>query len=458
MSVRAAKPRVAIVGGGIAGVTAAWQLARLNVADVTLFEASTRLGGTVETVHRDGFTIECGPDGWVSEKPWAQELAGELGLASELILSNDADRVTYTVHGGDLLAMPDGMRMMVPTNFAALKGSPLFSDEARTAYAAEPARAAELRRTLPTQDESVAEFVLRHFGAEVLTKIAAPLLSGVFGGDVAKLSVRAVMPAFVTMEREYGSLILALQARVGRPVQAIFTSLNCGLESLVERMVAEIPESWLRLSTPVSAITKDDGWTISSGGKQERFDALLLAVPAHVARALLMPFDEHMARLLEMEATSAVVAALAFDESFPLPAGFGFLVPAGERSELLACTFTDQKYPGRAPTSKRLLRAFFGAEAAPRIAAMRDDHIAALAHADLSRILGKLPPPAFHVVRRWPQGLPQYAVGHVERMAELDARRRKHTGLWLLGNAYRGVGLPDLVRDGRSAAHEVVGS
>jgi len=193
--------RVAILGGGLAGVTAAWQLAQRERAqgdvDVTLFEASPRLGGIIETVYREGFTIECGPDGWVSEKPWARELVRELGLHGKLIPSLDAGRVTYVVAAGKLVPLPGGMRMMVPTDLAALDASPLFSVEAKRAYAAEPGRAEELKLSAPAQDESIAAFVLRHFGGEVLTKVAAPLLSGVFGGDVAKLSVRAVMPAFV---------------------------------------------------------------------------------------------------------------------------------------------------------------------------------------------------------------------------------------------------------------------
>ncbi len=193
--------RIAVLGGGIAGVTAAWQLAQreraLGDIEVVLFEASGRLGGTVETVYRDGFVVECGPDGWVSEKPWARELVRELGMHGKLIASNDAERVTYILSGGRLVAMPDGMRMMVPTELAALESSPLFSAEAKRAYAAEPGRAEELRRSAPAEDESISSFVARHFGPEVLTKVAAPLLSGVFGGDVARLSVQAVMPAFV---------------------------------------------------------------------------------------------------------------------------------------------------------------------------------------------------------------------------------------------------------------------
>lgn len=456
--------RVAVLGGGIAGVTAAWQLAQRERAqgdiDAVLYEASPRLGGIVETVQRAGFLIDCGPDGWVTEKPWARQLVRDLGMHHNLVASNDAGRVTYIVKGGSLVPMPDGMRMMVPTDLAALDASPLFSDAAKRAYAAEPGRADELRRTAPMQDESIAEFVRRHFGEEVLTTVAAPLLSGVFGGDVAKLSAQAVMPAFVRMEREHGSLILALQA-LAKPdpceeKPAIFTTLTGGTGALIDRMKSELLPRWLRLSTPVTGLTHDgELWFVETATSRESFDAVLMALPADVARTLLKPLSARVAELLTMDASSAVIAAFAFDEHFDLPRGFGFLVPAGESSSLLAGTFVDQKFPERVPEGGRLLRTFFGGEDAPQIAQQSDDEIAALALRELEKLLGPLPTPAFHVVRRWPRSLPQYGVGHLERIAELDALVRELPRLSLLGNAYRGVGLPDLIRDARAAAREL---
>jgi oxygen-dependent protoporphyrinogen oxidase len=249
--------RVAIIGGGVAGLAAAYELARLGREGApvqgVLFEASTRLGGIVETVREGGFVIECGPDAWVTEKPWARELAEELGLGDEVMASNDAVRKTYVLIDKKLQAMPDGMRMMVPVDLGALDASELFSAEAKQAYRDEVGRADELRWDAPKGDESVAEFVRRHFGDEVLNKIGAPLLSGVFGGDVAKLSVRAVMAPFVTMERERGSLIAALQGRASAAseVASVFTTLRSGLGTLVDRMIATIPEDWVRLAAEV---------------------------------------------------------------------------------------------------------------------------------------------------------------------------------------------------------------
>ena len=440
-----------IVGGGIAGLTAAWQLHQLG-RSFTLYEAANRLGGTVRTVHREGFTIELGPDGWVTEKPWAAELAQELaralGHADELTPSLDEGRVTWILRNGKLLPIPDGMRMMVPANLAALENSPLLSPEAVAAYHAEPHRAAELREHALKAgahhhpDESVADFVLRHFGNEVLQTLAAPLLSGVFGGDVQTLSVRAVMPAFVQMEREHGSLILALQAK-NRPDRAaqhtIFTTLRTGTQTLIDRMAATLPEGSIHLNTSMQDLAD-----------LPTHDHLILATPAPVTRRLLTGSHPELAGLIDLESSSAILVAFAFNECFDLPKGFGFLIPQGEDSRLLAATFVDQKFPHRAPPGKRLLRAFFGGPDALNMAPQDDKSLATLALTELQKVLGPIPTPLFSIVQRWPQSLPQYAVGHQDRIAHLTTLLPPN--LHLLGNPYKGVGLPDLIREARQTA------
>ena len=455
--------RIAIIGGGIAGLTAAWQLARLAAegakVQATLFEASPRLGGIVETTKSMGFTVESGPDGWVTEKPWARELAAELGLEAEMIPSNDATRKTYVLIDSELVAIPDGMRMMVPGDLEALDRSTLFSESAKIAFRSEVGRAEELKASTPDRDESVANFVQRHFGIEVLEKIGAPLLSGVFGGDVTRLSVRAVMAPFVRMEREHGSLILALQRRNSFEAgerSSIFTTLRGGCGALIDAMVADIPTDWIRLKSKIGALTRrDTGWELETADGREIFDEVVIAVPVDAARALLQPLDAAAAELMQMEQSSAVVAAFGFNDFIDLPGGFGFLVPPGTKeNSLLAATFVDQKFGSRAGQGQRLIRAFFGGATADGLLDASDDKIAALALDDLQQILGALPAPALTVVRRWPRALPQYSVGHLERMAELFKRIRSFPGLWLLGNGYRGVGLPDLIRDARSAARE----
>jgi len=461
--------RIAIIGGGIAGVTAAWQIARLADAgaaiDAVLFEATSRLGGIVETLRPpalEGFVIECGPDGWVTGKPWARDLAEELGLTGEIIASNDATRKTYVLQHGKLVAMPDAMRMMVPRGLAGLESvdaSPLFTPEAKAAFRAEPARAAELKASAPDHDESVASFVERHFGPEVLEKIGAPLLGGVFGGDVTKLSVRAVMAPFVKLERDFGSLVAGLEPNTstGRGEQAIFTSLKGGTGRLVERMSEEIPPSWINLSSTVTRIARlSSGWEIETAAGVHPFDHLIMAAPVDVARHLLRPIDDRAAELMEIETSSAVVSAFAFTQPVHVPPGFGFLVPPGSaENELLAATFVHQKYPSRAPEGGQLLRAFFGGTTADALLGDTDEEIAAKARTELERILGPLPPPDLTVVRRWPGALPQYAVGHLERMRELFARIDALGALSLLGNSYNGVGLPDIIRDARATARKL---
>ncbi len=465
--------RIAIVGGGISGVATAYQLACEGV-EWTLFEASDRLGGIVETVRREGFVIECGPDSWVTEKPWARELAVELGLEDQIIASNDQSRRTYVQQGADRLAqlvpIPDGMRMMIPSKWGPLLESPLFSWQARLAYLREPKRAAELKASAPGHDESVAEFVRRHFGEEVARTIAGPLLSAVFGGDIAQLSVRAVMPAFVRMEAEEGSLIQAVQRRVPQSPQAIFTTLTGGLETLIERMVSRLPSNSLRLREQVLRIERDRGsWRLMTEGGEDRFDAIVLATPLHVTRAVLQPLENgaRMAGLLPQQATSAIVVALAFAPAqaarMRIPRGFGFVVPqsfgpeSGPSHQLLACTFVHQKFPGRVPEGGMLLRAFFGSHAADALLGETDEKLVERARLQLSRVLGPLPEASETVVRRWPHSMPQYAVGHLDRMAELESLLTAMPGLHLLGSAYHGVGLPDLVRQGRATARVLAG-
>jgi oxygen-dependent protoporphyrinogen oxidase len=477
--------RIAVVGAGIAGLAAAYEVSRNPANSLTLFEAAGRLGGTVETVHHDGFTIECGPDSWVSDKSAARDLAVELGLGDHIIHSNDAIRRNYLVQGRSLVPMPDGMRMMVPTRWLPVMESPLFSWQARLAYLREPKRAAELKAEAQSRpedfDESVRSFVTRHFGAEATDTVAGPLLAGVFGGDIDTLSAGAVLAPFVRLEREHGSLIAPLmvkaetqKAEAGTP-EPIFTTLRDGLSSLLDRLAAALPQQAIRLHTPVTAIARDcRHWTVSTGSTQaasgplestapERFDNVILATPTHVTRALLTPVSPPSAALLDMQATSAIVVALCFDAAsstkLRIPRGFGFLVPPrralSEQPELLAGTFMHQKFHHRAPEGCVFLRGFFGGHAAPRMMDWDDSGIVEAARLQFATLLGPLPVAAHAIVRRWPRSLPQYSIGHPARMRALAKHIEALPGLVLIGNAYHGVGLPALIHHARTTARSL---
>ena len=481
-----AHPRIAIIGGGLSGLAAAYQLATRHPSHpFTLFEATSRLGGIVQTIHDQGFTIEAGPDSWVSEKPWARELAEELGLADDIIPSNDHQRRTWIARDRSLLPMPDGLRMMVPTRWEPILHSPLLSWEARLAYLREPKQAAALKgNSLESRgseaDESVADFVLRHFGPEVATTLAGPLLSGVFGGDIAKLSVRAVMAPFVRMEAEHGSLIEALRLSARKQKPAIFTTLRSGLGTLIDALLRRLPSHAIQLDKPVTALQrKGQTWHITAAGTIKEFDAVLLATPTHITRHLLSSMRETIADAiatrLPTEASSALVVALGFTrekaERLRIPKGFGFLVPqpstaAIRRSQptpidapdLMACTFVDQKFQSRVPQGGILLRGFFGGSAAETLKQMPEDELVRHTGKQLSRLLGPLPQPDVHHVQYWPLSLPQYLVGHVHRIQEAETLLAQLPGLQLIGNSCHGVGLPDLVRDARRAVNVIVES
>jgi oxygen-dependent protoporphyrinogen oxidase len=363
--------------------------------------------------------------------------------------------------------MPDGMRMMVPSRLEAVAESPIFSEEAKQAYQREIGRADELKAYAmarpPDVDESVATFVERHFGGEVAEKIAGPLLAGVFGGDVHQLSAISVMAPLVKMEREYGSLILALQNRLDfEKDQPVFTTLRGGLQSLVERISQILAPGSVRLNeTVLSVKSVTDGWEVATASTRASFDQVVLATPAHVTRQLVSTWSADLDKLLDFESTSSVVAALAFDPAraayWEAPTGFGFLVSpdrakraTGTELSLLACTFVEQKFPHRVPPGAKLLRAFYGDEAATTLLSASDSEVVTLAHRQLARVFGGLPQPTLSAVRRWPRSLPQYTVGHADRVVRAEAIVGGLPGLHLAGNALHGVGISDLVRQGRS--------
>ena len=460
--------RIAIVGGGISGLSAAFYLekARREGAplEYTLFESGQRLGGSMYSDHVEGCLVEAGPDSFLTEKPWASALCKELGIADQLIGSNDAQRKTYILVNGRLVVMPDGLMFMVPTRILPTAFSPLFSWGTKIRMAQEL-----LHPPRPMQDdETVAELVERHFGAEVVDRLADPLLSGVYGGDPAKLSARAVLPRFVEMEEKYGSLSRAMLAArkkmarhtAGRPAAPLFSSLKDGMQQMVDAIVARLDPAAIQLRSHVRRLSPEDGgWKIAVELKgEERFDAVILATPANVAGALLEGVDRLLARNLEDTTySSSVTVTLGYymDQLKKLPPGFGFLVPRSEGKRMLACTFVHNKFPHRAPEGKGILRCFLGGARDEAVLALSDDEMLETVRRELKEIVHLDARPIFARIYRWRGAMAQYEPGHIARVERVEKRVAEIPGLALAGNAYHGIGVPDCIRSGMEAANSV---
>jgi len=472
--------RIAIVGGGIAGLAAAYELEKARAAgaqvDYALFEERPRLGGSLASEIVDGAVLERGPDSFLTEKPAAAELCRELGLGGELLPSNDAARKTYIVVRNRLVALPDGLMFLVPTKLIPTALTRLFGLRTKIRMGLEL-----LQASRPSGgDESVAALVRRHFGQEAVDRLADPLLSGIYGGDAEQLSAQTVLPRLVEMETKYGSLtrgMLAAHKRMRdaskssttpkREAPAIFTALRGGMSQLVDALVARLSVTSLRTGMPVSAVRRAaGGWNVEAGGTTEDFDALIMAAPAWAAGDLLGPVDAALgSELGGIPYSSSITLNLIYDEKKigTLPEGFGFLVPAVEGRAMLACTFVHRKFLGRTPPGKAVFRAFLGGMNREALLTESDEALVATVRRELSEILEAATfsadvAPEYAQVSRWRRAMAQYAVGHKERMQRIGARVAKLPGLRLVGNAYDGIGVPDCIRLGRQAARELAGT
>jgi oxygen-dependent protoporphyrinogen oxidase len=459
--------RIAIIGGGISGLSAAYTLEEKRQSGTPvqymLFESSERLGGVLVTDHVDGCILEAGPDSFLTEKPWAADLCRKVGLGDQLIGSNDADRKTYILTKGKLVVLPDGLMFMVPTKIIPTVLSPLFSVRTKMRMAAEwfhpPHKASE--------DETVAQMVERHYGSEMVDLLADPLLSGVYGGEASQLSVRAVLPRFADMEAKHGSLGRAmLSARVKMakatkaPAKPLFSSLKDGMQQMVDALVANLDAGSLKTSAPVqTVIPQDNGWTVSAGYQTDHFDAIIIATPAQAAAVVLETADAELARELGgINYSSSVTVTLGYDEKVrrALPPGFGYLVPRSEGHRMLAATFVHNKFPHRAPENRALIRGFLGGARDEQILEASEGEILQIVRAELRKIIGLTAEPLFARVYKWKSAMAQYSVGHLERLQRIEALRQKLQGLALAGNGYSGIGVPDCVRSGSEAASKIL--
>lgn len=455
--------RVVIVGGGISGLSTAYYLAKAGVRS-TIIESRPRLGGVICTEHVDDCLIEAGPDSFLAAKPAAMDLIRELGLANEVIGSNDHKRVTFVRKNGRLVPLPDGLMMMVPTKIMPLVTTPLVGWGTKFRMGMEWFRAPKAK----PDDQSVAEFVREHYGTEAVDYLAEPLLSGIYGGDPAQLSVRSVLPRFVDLATEYGSLtrgVLASRAKAPKPQgppAPLFRTLKGGLTQMVDAVTATFGDQVDVLQTRADAVERNEsGFRIRTAAFWVEAQHLVLACEAHSAAPLAAACDPRLAELLgEIGYGSSITVAIGYDAADfngHLPAGFGFLVPRKERRKLAACTWIGTKFPFRVPDGKIVARCFIGGSEALGSMQQPDAAIAAEAAAELREIAGVHATPKFSRVYKWPSAMAQYPVGHPKRLAEIEARTAAIGGLHLAGNAYEGIGIPDCIRMGKQAAEKILG-
>lgn len=453
--------RIVIIGGGISGLAAAHRVLELSpAAQVTILEASSRLGGTIQTEYRDGFLIERGPDSFISEKPQAVALAKRLGLESRLIETNEKYRRSFIVRNGRLRPVPEGFQLLAPSRMWPFITSDIFSVTGKARMAAD--LFLPRKNTNGTTDESLASFVRRRLGAEALDRMAQPMVGGIYTADPETLSLRATLPRFLEMERKHRSLILAMM-RQGRAQKSgtsgarysLFLSFDRGVQVLVDALT-QIKADF-RLNTRAQRLTFDQGWTITTDKDEAlKADAVCLAVPAYIAASLLT--GELAGKLREIKYASTATINFGYRRAaiaHPLN-GFGFVVPFIEKRSLIACTFSSVKFSGRVPDGHVLLRAFAGGALQPEIFALDESELAARVEADLRELLGINEAPLFVETAKWERSMPQYEVGHLDRIVEIENEVSQFPGLALAGNSYRGAGIPDCIRSGEAAAESLV--
>jgi oxygen-dependent protoporphyrinogen oxidase len=464
---------VVVIGGGIAGLSAAYYLAQRSAAaglplDLSILEAAPGWGGKITTIRADGFVIEGGPDTFLATKPWGLALCRELGLEERLHGTNPAQKNTYVLHRDRLTQLPDGLTMMIPTRFAPLLRTPLLSllDKARLG----------LDFVLPPQpldgDESLGAFVTRRLGRAAYERLIEPLMSGIYAGDGDQLSLQATFPYLRDLELKHGGLVkgaLATRRRMARQGQkslgsrSAFLTPTTGLAEIVESLTANLRAAGvhLRAATPVRQVTLAAGsYSVELAHEQAiQAEAVILATPAYVAGDLLASLDASLAADLQgIPYTSTATISLAYPQSaIPRPLdGYGYIIPRRAGRPALACTWTSTKFPHRAPPGFALLRVFAGRAGDESRIPWDEAGLLSLAREELRLTLGITAEPVLRRVFRWERAMPQYNLGHPQRLARLEAGLSGWPGLALAGNGYRGIGLPDCIHSGELAAEKVI--
>ncbi|QDS98362.1 Protoporphyrinogen oxidase [Adhaeretor mobilis] len=467
--------RIAVVGGGISGLVAALEVQQqLPEAELHLYEASPRLGGALNTLHAGDFLIEQGADSFITKTPAALDLCRELGLEDRLIPTNEQHRRALIVHRGQLVPVPAGFVLMRANNLESIKQTPILSDQGRQRLLEEELVPRHPDADDPDHDESVASFARRRLGQEAYERLVQPLMAGIYVADAQKLSLRATMPDFLEAERVHGSLAASVKVEAaansdekqasGARYRA-FLTLPGGMSELIDALQAALPADGIHLGSGVIGIEQSDQgrWKLIVDRAEDtaNFDGIVLTTPAQVSAELLRPTDAKLGEsLAEIESASSVVISCAY----PLERikreldGFGFVVPQIEGRQILAGSFSSVKFPGRAPEDAALIRVFLGGALQSELVELDDAKLTKIVQDELAELLGVEGEPLYVDLARWNAAMPQYHVGHLDRVARIEELTDQHAGLALAGNAYRGVGIPHCIESGRSAARRVVAS
>lgn len=463
--------KVVVVGGGIAGLAAAFHLqeqARAGApVECLLVEQERRLGGKILTETVDGFVVEGGPDSFLSEKPWVFELSDRLGIEDRLMGSDEAHGGTYVLSGGRLHRLPEGLVLMVPTRIAPFLTTRLISWPGKLRMALDLC----LPRKAGGGDESLASFVTRRLGREALDKIAEPLVAGIHGGDPGTMSLQASFPRFLQMEREHGSLIRAMLVRRSAPPanpaprnhgRTYFMSFAGGMGELPAAAAARLDPARIVLGRGVTRIERraaggPAAYTVHVEGMDAVVaDAVIVATPSKAAADLLDEVDADIAgRLRAIPFTSSANVTLAFRRAdIPRPLkGFGFVVPSNEGRRIMGATYSSLKWRHRTPDEGTvLMRVFLGGARQREAVLLSDAEMLRVVREELRDILDISAEPVMTRVFRWIDGWPQYTLGHLDRVAAIEEGLRRHPGLYLAGGSYRGIGVGDCIRSGLEAA------
>ncbi len=460
-------PSIAVIGGGITGLVALREIRRRNPhAQVQLFEASSRVGGVLQTTRVDSWLVEHSADMMATQPQDGWALCEELGLTEEMLPTNREHRGALVYRGGRLYPVPEGFSLMAPSSALSLMKSRLLSWPGKLRLASER----WIRPRNETDDESFESFALRRCGREAYESLIQPLVSGIYTADPARLSMQATALArFVKMEQTYGSLMRGMlkgeSKRQGADHKAtgarysMFVAPRLGMQQLVDRLADDVGREYLSLQTPIESMRRGadpDGWELDFGDRVQRFDRVVLATSAPRASQLLVKVDSQLsAQIAGIEHASSAVVVLAFPKPSRNPGVFGLVVPNAEKRQMIAASFGSNKFPGRAPEGGLLVRVFLGGALNEAVTLQPDDALIELALRELKEIANVSGSVAFSQVVHWQKTMPQYHVGHLQKLESIQQRLAQLPGLVIAGNAYQGVGIPDCTRAGRQAAEQI---